>query len=115
MNLESLHAICTSFPHVVEDIKWGADLCFNIGGKMFLVTGPDEMPVSASFKCSDADFEVLLERPGFKPAPYLARHKWVAIDDISHMSEGEWKHYARQAYDLVRGKLPKRMQLELGK
>jgi predicted DNA-binding protein (MmcQ/YjbR family) len=114
MDLESLQKLCTSFPHVVEDIKWENHLCFNIGGKMFLVTSPDQVPVTASFKCSDEEFEAVSSRPGFQPAPYMARHKWVYVNDIGLLSGSEWKHFARQAYDLVKAKLPKKAQRAMG-
>ena len=115
MDLETLRQLCLSFPGVTEDIKWGADLCFNIGAKMFVVCGPDSTPVSASFKCSDEDFESLITRPGFIPAPYLARHKWVHIDDLALLTPAEWQRLAHQAYTLVRSKLPKKIQDSLPK
>ena len=114
MDLETLRQLCLSFPKTTEDLKWGADLCMCVGKKMFLVMGPDAIPVSASFKVNAEEFEELAVRPGFRPAPYLARYKWVAIDDIARLSAKEWQHYARQAYDLVREKLPKKVQKELG-
>lgn len=114
MDLETLRSICTSFPGVTEDIKWEDHLCFNVGAKMFLITSPDHHPVSASLKCSDEDFEVLSTRPGCSPAAYLARHKWVAVSDISLLEPSEWQLLARQAYELVRDKLPKRVRESLG-
>ena len=39
MNIEQLRKYCLSFPHATEDVKWGNDLCFCVGGKMFCVTG----------------------------------------------------------------------------
>jgi len=107
MTIEDLQAICTKLGDVTEDIKWGHDLCFSIGGKMFLVTGPDNVPVSASFKATEELFNELTEREGFIPAPYLARHKWVYVDDISRLSKKEWKQYITQSYELVKAKLPK--------
>jgi predicted DNA-binding protein (MmcQ/YjbR family) len=38
MNIEQLRKFCLSFPGATEDIKWGADLCFCVGEKMFCVT-----------------------------------------------------------------------------
>ena len=32
MDIETLRTICQDLPHVTEDIKWGDDLCFLIGG-----------------------------------------------------------------------------------
>ena len=35
MNIEQLRKFCLSFPGATEDIKWGNDLCFCVGKKMF--------------------------------------------------------------------------------
>ena len=43
MNIEQLRKFCLSFPGATEDIKWGADLCFCVGAKMFCVTGADSI------------------------------------------------------------------------
>ncbi len=108
MTIENLQTICKKLGDVTEDIKWGHDLCFNIGGKMFLVTAPDSVPVSASFKATEETFNELTEREGFIPAPYLARHKWVYVDDIRRLSKKEWDQFIRQSYGLVKAKLPKK-------
>lgn len=108
MNLEEIRKLCTNLPGVTEDIKWGNDLCFCIGGKMFLVTSLDKTPVSASFKTTDEQFEALIERDGFKPAPYVAKYKWVLVDDLSKVSKKEWVFLIKQSYELVKRKLPKK-------
>jgi predicted DNA-binding protein (MmcQ/YjbR family) len=113
MTIEELQKICRQFPGVTEDIKWSHHLCFNIGGKMFLVTGPDNVPVTASFKASDEDFASLPNRTGFIPAPYMAQHKWVFVDDINRLSGKEWEKYLKQAYTLVLAKLPQRFQNQI--
>ncbi len=104
MTLEAIQKICKSFPDVTEDIKWGDHLCFNTGGKMFLITSPDLSPITASFKTSEEKFIELTEREGFKPAPYLAKHKWVFVDDISRMSSRQWKELLELSYTLVKAK-----------
>lgn len=109
MNIEELRKICTSLPGVTEDIKWENHLCFNIGGKMFLITGLDQVPVTASFKTNDDDFANLSTREGFQPAPYLARHKWIHISDINHLSIKEWKKLIKNSYEIIRSKLPKKI------
>ncbi len=107
MTLEAIEKICKSFPDVTEDIKWENHLCFNVGGKMFLITSPDLLPVTASFKTSEKKFIELTEREGFRPAPFLAKHKWVYVDDISRLNSREWEELLQQAYELVKEKLPK--------
>ena len=101
-------------PFVTEDVKWGNDLVFSIGGKMFCVVGLDQAPVSASFKVTEEEFGAMSNLPGFKPAPYVAKYKWVLIDDINRMNKSEWKRYLKQSYDLVSEKLPKKIRKELG-
>jgi len=108
MDIEDIQAICKKLPATTEDIKWGHDLCFSIGGKMFLVTSADETPTSASFKVADEDFDELSERKGFKPAPYMARHKWVWVENINLVNKKEWKQLAQNSYELVKAKLPKK-------
>jgi predicted DNA-binding protein (MmcQ/YjbR family) len=105
MDIESLRAFCLSLPGTSEDVKWGADLCFLVGQKMFSVTGL-EGEFSASMKVKDEEFEELCSRPGITPAPYMARNKWVLVTGGDSLSESEWKQYIRQSYELVKAKLP---------
>jgi predicted DNA-binding protein (MmcQ/YjbR family) len=114
MNIEDLQVICKKLKGVTQDIKWENHLCFNVGGKMFLITSPDNVPVSASFKASDEEFEELSMREGFMPAPYLARYKWVHVDDINRLSKKQWEHYATESYRLIASKLPSKLRKELG-
>ena len=113
MTITEIREICLTYPGVTEDIKWGDHLCFNVGGKMFIVTAPDNVPVSASFKTSDEDFDTLPNREGFIPAPYMARNKWIYVDDIKRFSKKDWENHLRKAYDLIFSKLPQRHQNEI--
>jgi predicted DNA-binding protein (MmcQ/YjbR family) len=114
MDVEQVHSFCLSFPHVTEEILWGNDLVFKIGGKMFAVIGLD--PVSRhrmSFKCTPEKFAELVERAGIVPAPYVARYHWVALERFNAVSERELKALLRTAYDLVLEKLTKRARASL--
>jgi predicted DNA-binding protein (MmcQ/YjbR family) len=113
MDLETLRSVCLSFPAVKEDIKWGADLCFCVGEKMFCVTSL-EPPHTFSFKVSDYEFDELSQKPGFKPAPYLARAKWVLVTDSSRLSKKDLKYYLQQSYEMIKAKIPKGQQKKLG-
>src|SRR5471032_1243808 len=35
MRLATLQAMCRSCPGATQDVKWGHDLCFSVGGRMF--------------------------------------------------------------------------------
>ena len=107
MNIEKLRDFCNSLPGVTADIKWGKDLCFLVADKMFCVTCLDG-PFTASFKVRDEEFQEMSGRPGIIPAPYVARYKWVLVEDANELTAKEWKHYVRQSYDLIKSKLPKK-------
>jgi predicted DNA-binding protein (MmcQ/YjbR family) len=49
MNAAGLEKLCLSLKGTTTDVKWGADLCYSVGEKMYCVTGL-EGPFSASFK-----------------------------------------------------------------
>lgn len=109
ISLEDIRTFCLSLPLVTEDVKWGADLCFNIGKKMFCVTGLEEKPVGITIKVKDEDFEEIISNPGFRPADYLARYKWVTLDDINKISKKELERLIRQSYELIKAKVPKKL------
>lgn len=113
MDIEVLRTICLSFPAVTEDVKWGNDLCFCVGGKMFCVTNL-EPPHTFSFKVTDAEFEELSQSEGFKPAPYMARAKWVLVTDSSKLSRKDLKNYLQQSYELITAKFSRKQRKELG-
>ena len=113
MQIEDLQLICAKLPGTTEDIKWEDHLCFNVGDKMYLITSPDRFPHSASFKATDDDFSLLIEQEGIQPAPYLARYKWVQVDDIRRLSRSEWISYIKSSYQLVLSKLPRKIQQKI--
>lgn len=115
MNIEQLRELCLSFPHATEDIKWGKDLCFLVGGKMFCVTGTDKAEGQVSFKCTPEKFAELTEREGIIPAPYVARYHWVAVQDPTVLDEEEYEDLISRSYLLVYENLPLKERKALGK
>ena len=80
MTPEVFHAAALALPGATFDIKWGADRVYSVGGKMFAHAGPEgEREPKYMFKASDLAFELLIEQGLAKPAPYLARAKWVQL------------------------------------
>lgn len=112
MSLDLIREIANKLPHVTEDIKWGNDLCFCVADKMFCVTGLQDGS-KVSLKVTDEEFNELIERTGFIPAPYMARNKWVSIDSSSKISKKELTHFITQSYELVKAKLPKKLREKL--
>ena len=110
MNIEQLRKYCLSFPGATEDIKWGADLCFCVGAKMFCVTGADSIQSGMSIKCTPEKFDELIEREGIDPAAYVGRYKWVRIANLNSVTPAELKDLIAGSYQLVFDKLPPKIK-----
>jgi predicted DNA-binding protein (MmcQ/YjbR family) len=107
MTLETVRTICRALPEVTEDVKWGADLCFSVHKKMFLVVNL-EPPHQVAFKCTPESFGELVEREGIIPAPYMARNMWVQEQELGKsLDRREFERLVKTSYELVVAKLPK--------
>ena len=61
MNVDWLRELCLSFPGATEQIQWGYDLVFKVGGKMFAVTPLEPAPDTSGVLILRDDIE-LIER-----------------------------------------------------
>jgi len=106
MTIDAVRTICRALPGVTEDIKWGSDLVFSVGAKMFAVVNT-ELPHTVAFKCTPETFAELIEREGITPAPYLARNMWVQERSAGEvLDRRELEALLKASYDLVVAKLP---------
>jgi len=48
------------------------------------------------------------------PAPYVARYHWVALETFGALKDSELKPLLKNAYELIRDKLPKKVADSLG-
>jgi predicted DNA-binding protein (MmcQ/YjbR family) len=113
MNTEWVRGVCTKLPHTTEEVLWGGDLVFKIGGKMYAVAALEPGATCLAFKCTPESFAELVERPGIIPAPYLARSHWVALEGEDALPPAEIRRLIAEAYELVLAKLPKKTQAGL--
>jgi len=114
MDIESVRSFCLSLPNTDEKVQWGNDLLFRIGEKIFAVTVLEPgHGVALSFKCTPEKFAELTERPGIIPAPYMARHHWVALERFDALPDRELKPLLTNSYRLVLEKLPKKLRASL--
>jgi predicted DNA-binding protein (MmcQ/YjbR family) len=110
MDVEWLRELCLSFAGTTEQIQWGCDLVFKVGGKMFAVTPLEPAPVCLSFKASPENFAELTERQNIIPAPYMARAQWVALQTRDALTRDELSRLLRESYEMVFAKLPRKAQ-----
>jgi len=110
-----LDTLCGHWPGVTRDTKWGVDMVFSVGGKMFAVM-PSDGSEGGRLSCKVADdrFLELTDQPGIVPAPYLARAHWISITEPQRFATAELEAFILDAYTLIRAKLTKKLQAELG-
>jgi predicted DNA-binding protein (MmcQ/YjbR family) len=107
-----LVAFCRKLPCATEDIKWGHDLCFSIGGKMFAAFDVNNLD-TVGFKTTPATFAMLTKQAGIIPAPYAARFHWVSVRDPKVLPRAALQALIEESYQLVAAKLPRNVRKKL--
>jgi predicted DNA-binding protein (MmcQ/YjbR family) len=113
MGVDWVRRCCLSLPHATEQVQWGDNLVFKVGGKIFAITALEPASVFVSFKCTPEDFERLTDLPDIIPAPYLARAQWVALEQEDALPVAQTRQLLRKSYELVFAKLTKKAQAAL--
>lgn len=122
MTEEELNAYCKSLKASTYVMQWGGAHVWKVGGKVFAVGGmgtngrTNSKMQAVTFKVTPLSYDILREQPGLRPAPYLASRgmKWIQHYDEPGLSDDDLKAYIKQSYDLVVGKLTKKLRAELG-
>lgn len=104
MNVDAIREFCLAFPQATERLQWGDDLCFKIGGKIFVTLGLDNPRLC--LKCTPETFSDLIEREDIRPAPYVGRYKWVMLDRLDAVGWTELQELIWQSYVMVAAKAP---------
>ncbi|MFI8483115.1 MmcQ/YjbR family DNA-binding protein [Pseudomonas sp. NPDC078700] len=113
MTREQIAAFCLQLPGAREDYKWGENQVFSIAeNKMFTIL--NFLGGNLAFKVDKELFLGFVDRPGIRPAPYLARAGWVSMScDQLPISDSELRELITRSHQLVVGKLSKRKQIGL--
>lgn len=113
MTRTQIATFCLQLPGTREDFKWGDNQVFSIcESKMFAIV--NFIGNNLAFKVDKDLFLGFIDRPGFRPAPYLARAYWVSMDcDNLPLSDTELRHLLTRSHQLVVSKLSKRKQIGL--
>ena len=112
MTPAALEKAAMALPGATLSIQWGDDRVYKVGGKMFAAT--DGASRNLSMKMTDIAFEALTEAGRGRPAPYMARAKWVMFDDVSQLDAAEVADWLATAHKLVAEKLTRKQRAELG-
>ena len=111
MTIAALRKYCLSLPGTTYDVKWGKDHCYSIGGKMFAVFGPKNF----SLKVDDNRFLELTDVEGIIPAPYMAQHKWVLVEDLKVLPDKDLRALLARSHEIILAKAPKKFRDALAK
>ena len=110
---DPLLKLCRSLPGTTEDIKWGQDLVFSVGGKMFAAFQlPEREPMGV--KVPPAAFDLLVGQDGIVPAPYAARFHWVSVTDRNRIPLSTLKDLLKESHRIVADCLPMKTRKKLG-
>ena len=112
MTREGFDKAARALPGATMDVQWGEDHIYKVGGKMF--AGVDGGYTNCSFKVSDIAFEALTESGRARPAPYMARAKWVMFDDMAALDAAEVADWLKTSHGLVAAKLTRKQRAEIG-
>jgi predicted DNA-binding protein (MmcQ/YjbR family) len=109
MTPQQVADFCLQLPGAREDYKWGGVRVFSVAGnKMFALLGE-----GLAFKVGAELFLGMVDRPGIRPAPYLARAYWVSMTEPFPLADGELRELLARSHQLVVRKLPKVRQVGL--
>ncbi len=111
MTPDEVDAFCRQLPGATSQIQWETDQVYKVGGRMFAVLGPTG---TLSFKVNDIAFEMLVETGEARAAPYLARAKWVFLDDLLSMRDQDLQAYLAEAHAIISARLTRKQRAELG-
>ena len=117
MTYDEFNAFCGALPATSHVVQWGGADVWKVGEKVFAIGGWDDGGGARfTFKVSDIGYEVLKERPGLRPAPYLASRgmTWIQHYEEPGMSDDELRDYLRESHRIVSLGLSKKRQRELG-
>jgi predicted DNA-binding protein (MmcQ/YjbR family) len=117
LTLDRYNAFCAALPHATHVVQWGGAHVWKVGGKVFAIAGWNEgRSLAVTFKCSEMSYELLKERRGCRPAPYLASRgmKWIQRTSAAALSDAALKDYLRESHRLAAANLTKKARRELG-
>ncbi len=110
MTRDEINALCATLPGAENSDPWGGGhYAWKVGGKMFACIGAVTPGVSVKTESIEMAETLIAAGVGVK-APYFHR-SWLLVPLETDRDETE--HRIRTSYDLVRSKLPKKVQAAL--
>lgn len=109
MNIEEFRIFCLEKPAVTEEFPFGPEtLVFKVAGKVFALTGLDEINFKVNLKC-DPDYAIELRESHeeVKPGYHMNKKHWNTVDFEGSLPEELLRSLINHSYELVVKSLPK--------
>ena len=97
-NLDRLRAIALALPEATEEVTWGTDINFRVRKKIFCFPGQGG---SITVKADREELPALLGDARCRPAPYLARGGWIAMELVTPIDWTELTELITTSYCLI--------------
>jgi predicted DNA-binding protein (MmcQ/YjbR family) len=116
MTPAEFNTFCRALPATTYVVQWGGSHVWKVGGKVFAIASGEGEEPRITFKVSEIAYEMLKDRPGLRPAPYLASRgmKWIQHFARPSLPDPDLRDYIRQSHVIVARGLSKKMRSELG-
>jgi predicted DNA-binding protein (MmcQ/YjbR family) len=115
MILADVCAYCLSRPGAEETTPFGPEvLVYKVGGKMFALTVPEDLPPRVNLKCDpDRALELRDQYEAITPGYHMNKKHWNTLDLSGGLPSALVKELIDHSYELVVASLPKRLRAAL--
>lgn len=112
MQLQQIYEHLAKKPGAEECFPFGEQaLVFKVGGKMYALLAPDELPPRVTLKCEPEETIRLRETyAGVQPGYHMNKKHWNTVLLDGGVPLPELLAMADQSYDLVVARLPRRLR-----
>lgn len=116
MTYEEFNAYCAALPATGHVIQWGGSHVWKVGPKVFAIGGWQDAAPAFTFKVTPIAYEALRDRPGLRPAPYLASRglSWIQHFGPPGLGDDELREHIRHSHALVAAGLSRKARVALG-
>jgi predicted DNA-binding protein (MmcQ/YjbR family) len=117
MNIETLRKYCLSKPGTEEGFPFDeSTLVFKVGGKIFALTGLENVPLSVNLKCDPVRALELRERyDAVQPGYHMNKKHWNTVTIDGRIPAKELRTMIDHSYELIVARLSKKLREELGR
>ena len=117
MQNEHLATYLRQFTGAESGFPFGPEaLVFKVMGKMFALLSQLEEPPRITLKCDPADGANLVRHyASVVPGYYMNKNHWITISLTGELPESMIRQLAAESYELVVGKLPKKVRQTLAR